>query len=74
MILMVEYGMKPVDVLCSATSVNAAVFGLKHLGKIRPGYLADMIAVEGNPAEDIKAVKLVKFVMKDGVIIKSDLN
>jgi len=68
MLLMAEYGMKPVDVLRSATSVNAQVFGLSHLGNIKPGYLADIIAVEGNPAEDIKAVKQVKLVMKDGII------
>jgi imidazolonepropionase-like amidohydrolase len=68
MVLMAEYGMKPIDVLRSATSVNAEVFGLKGLGNIRPGYFADLVAVDGNPAEDIKAVKQVRLVMKDGVI------
>jgi len=68
MILMKEYGMKPIDVLRSATSTNAAVFGLKQQGNIKAGYLADLVAVEGDPTEDIKAVKQVKFVMKDGVI------
>jgi imidazolonepropionase-like amidohydrolase len=68
--LMVEYGMKPVDVLRSATLVNAQVFGMKNLGEIKQGYLADLIAVDGNPVEDIKAVKSVKLVMKDGVVYK----
>ena len=68
MILMAEYGMKPIDVLRSATSVNAEVFGLKKSGNIKPGYFADLVVVEGNPAEDIKAVKQVKLVMKDGQI------
>lgn len=68
MVLMAEYGMKPIDVLRSATSVNATIFQLNSLGYIKSGYLADIIAVEGNPAEDIKAVKQVKLVMKDGVI------
>lgn len=68
MLLMVEYGMKPIDVLRSATSVNAAVFGLKALGNIKAGYLADMVAVSGDPSVDIKAVKQVGFVMKDGII------
>jgi len=68
MLLMVEYGMKPIDVLRSATSVNASVFRLTDLGNIKTAYLADMVAVEGNPAEDIKAVKQVRLVMKDGVI------
>lgn len=68
MLLMAEYGMKNMDVLRSATSVNAAVFELKELGNIKPGYLADMVAVYGNPVEDIKAVKQIMMVMKDGVI------
>lgn len=68
MVLMAEYGMKPIDVLRAATSVNATIFKLNNLGYIKSGYLADIIAVEGNPVEDIKAVKQVKLVMKDGVI------
>ncbi len=70
MILMAEYGMKPIDILRSATSVNARVFGMKNLGEVKPAYFADLIAVTGNPAEDIKAVKQVTWVMKDGVIYK----
>ncbi|MFD1256532.1 amidohydrolase family protein [Mucilaginibacter terrae] len=70
MLLMVEYGMKPLDVLRSATSVNADVFGLKNLGNIKLGYLADLVVLSGNPVEDIKNVKAVKLVMKDGVIVK----
>jgi imidazolonepropionase-like amidohydrolase len=68
MILMVEYGMKSIDVLRSATSVNASVFQLKNVGNIKTGYFADLVAVQGNPVEDIKVVKLIKLVMKDGVI------
>jgi imidazolonepropionase-like amidohydrolase len=68
MILMVDYGMKPIDVLRAATSVNSTVFQLKDLGNIKSGYLADIIAVEGNPAEDIEMVKQIKLVMKDGII------
>ncbi len=70
MVLMAEYGMKPIDVLRSATSVNARVFGLNTLGHVSAGYLADLVAVEGDPAEDIKAVKQVSMVMKDGVVYK----
>jgi imidazolonepropionase-like amidohydrolase len=70
MVLMAEYGMKPLDVLRSATSVNAEVFGLKNLGNIKAGYLADLVAVNGNPVEDIKVLKMVKLVMKDGVVVK----
>ncbi|HJP63326.1 MAG TPA: amidohydrolase family protein [Mucilaginibacter sp.] len=72
MILMAEYGMKPIEVLRSATSVNAEVFNLKQLGNIKPGFLADLVAVQGKPDEDISAVKQVKFVMKDGVIYRQE--
>jgi imidazolonepropionase-like amidohydrolase len=68
MLLMAEYGMAPIDVLRSATSVNASVFKLKYLGNIKPSYLADLVAVTGDPSTDIKAVKQVQLVIKDGVI------
>lgn len=67
--LMVEYGMKPVEVLKSATSVNADVFGYKEkIGRLKTGLLADIIAVDGNPIENISAVRNISFVMKDGSI------
>ena len=66
MLLMAEYGMKPIDVLRSATSVNATVFKLQNLGQIKVGYLADLVAVIGNPVDEIKAVKEVRMVWKDG--------
>ncbi|HVS92666.1 MAG TPA: amidohydrolase family protein [Mucilaginibacter sp.] len=72
MILMAEYGMKPIDVLRSATSVNADVFRLNDLGNIKAGYLADLVAVQGDPAVDIKAVRQVKLVMKGGVIYRQE--
>jgi imidazolonepropionase-like amidohydrolase len=70
--LMVEYGMTPLAVLQSATSVNARVFHLDRLGRIRKGLLADIIAVQGDPTKDISAIKSVKFVMKDGEIYLAD--
>lgn len=69
--MMVEYGMKPMDVLRSATSVNADVFGYGHkIGRIKKGLLADMIAVEGDPSTDIKNIRKIKLVMKNGIIYK----
>ncbi|MDJ1480730.1 amidohydrolase family protein [Cytophagaceae bacterium YF14B1] len=68
--LMAEYGMKPLDVLRSATSVNARVFELSHLGAIQPEFLADLIAVEGDPTKDMTSLRKVTFVMKDGIIYK----
>ncbi len=70
--LMVAYGMQPLAVLQSATSVNAKVFHLHNLGKLQKGYLADVIAIEGNPANDISYMQQVRFVMKDGEIYKNE--
>jgi len=67
--LMVSYGMKPLAVLQSATSVNADVFKLNStVGRIKVGLLADIIAVDGQPDRDISHLRKVSFVMKDGVI------
>jgi len=67
--LMVEYGMPVMDALRSATSGNARILGLDNgLGFVREGYLADLIAVEGDPTRDISALREVRFVMKDGVV------
>jgi imidazolonepropionase-like amidohydrolase len=67
--LMVEYGMKPMDVLRSATSVNADIFGYADkVGRLKKGLLADIIAVEQNPTTNIKNIRSVVFVMKNGKI------
>lgn len=67
--LMVEYGMKPIDVLKSATSVNANVFGIgERVGSIKEGMLADLIAVKGDPSKNIHDIRNVVLVMKDGKI------
>jgi len=69
--MMVDYGMKPIDVLRSATSVNADVFGYgDKIGRIRSGLMADIIAVEGDPSADIHVVRKLKLIMKDGIIYK----
>jgi imidazolonepropionase-like amidohydrolase len=67
--LMVEYGMKAIDVLRSATSVNADVFGYADkIGRLKKGLLADLIAVQGDPSKDIKSVRNIQLVIKDGKI------
>lgn len=66
--MMVEYGMNPQDVLKAATSGNAQTLKLEGLGYIKKGYWADLIAVEGKPEEDIKALRKVVMVMKNGEI------
>jgi imidazolonepropionase-like amidohydrolase len=72
--LMVDYGMKPIEVLRSATKVNADVFGYANkIGRLRKSLFADIIAVEGNPLDNISNIRKVSFVMKDGVIYKTPL-
>ncbi|WP_430967937.1 amidohydrolase family protein [Spongiimicrobium sp. 2-473A-2-J] len=68
--MMVDYGMEPLAVLQAATSVNAQVFHQDALGKLEKGFLADIIAVEGNPTMDISKMRAVQFVMKDGRVYK----
>jgi imidazolonepropionase-like amidohydrolase len=68
--LMQAAGMSARDVLIAATSVNARVFHIdSQVGSVRPGLLADLIAVEGNPTEDVKVLRQVRFVMKGGEIV-----
>lgn len=65
--LMVDYGMTPRDALRAATSVNARLFHLDdRLGTIRPGLLADLVAVDGDPTRDISDVRRVRLVLKGG--------
>jgi imidazolonepropionase-like amidohydrolase len=69
--LMTAYGMKPIEVLRSATSVNADVFGYANkTGRIKKGLLADIIMADGDPSIDISALRKILFVMKDGKIYK----
>jgi imidazolonepropionase-like amidohydrolase len=71
--LMVEYGMKPIDVLKAATSVNAKAFHLdKQVGSLKPGMLADLIIATGDPSQNISALRKVLWVMKDGVVYRDE--
>jgi imidazolonepropionase-like amidohydrolase len=71
--LMVEYGMKPAAVLQSDMINGAKLLGWEgQIGELKAGFLADVIAVKGNPLEDISAVTHVTFVMKGGSIARQD--
>ena len=67
-----EAGEKPADVLISATSLSAESLGMgDRIGTIAPGRAADLVATDGNPLEDITAVRRVRFVMKAGKVYKN---
>jgi imidazolonepropionase-like amidohydrolase len=69
---MVNFGMSPVDALKSATSVDARVLHMgDKIGSVKAGLFADLIAVEGDPTQDISTLRKVKLVMKGGTVYKT---
>jgi imidazolonepropionase-like amidohydrolase len=69
--LMVRYGMKPLAVLQADLINGAKLLGWEgQIGELKPGYFADVIAVPGNPLDDITAVERVSFVMKNGAVVR----
>jgi imidazolonepropionase-like amidohydrolase len=71
--LMVDYGMKPIDALKAGTSSDADLLGLADkIGTLEAGKFADVVAVPGDPVENIRQTEHVFFVMKEGVIYKNE--
>ncbi len=71
--LMVDAGMKPVDALRAGTSVDAELLGVAgKLGSLEVGKLADVVAVPGDPTQEIRQTEKVFFVMKEGVVYRND--
>jgi imidazolonepropionase-like amidohydrolase len=71
-VLMVQYGMKPLEALQAGLLNGAKLLGWPNeIGALRAGYFADIIAVPGNPLEDISALTHVSFVMKGGAIYRA---
>ena len=69
--LLVDRGMKPVDALKAATSVDAELFGIADkTGTLEAGKLADVVAAPGDPIANIRVVEKVMFVMKEGVVYR----
>jgi len=69
---MVEFGMTPAEAIRAATVTTAELFALKDVGTLEAGKTADLIAVEGDPLADVKALQKIEFVMKSGVVAKQD--
>jgi imidazolonepropionase-like amidohydrolase len=71
--LLVQWGMTPLAATVAATSGNATYFRQEsRIGRVKPGLLADLIAVEGDPTTDISALRGVRFVMKGGRVYTKD--
>src|SRR5713101_6041234 len=71
---MVEWGMKPLDAIQSATINAADLLGWgDKIGALEIGHYADLIAVSGDPTSDMRALESVKFVMKGGTVVRNDL-
>jgi imidazolonepropionase-like amidohydrolase len=71
--LLVEAGMTPANALRTATTVNADLLGIADkLGSLEAGKLADVVAVPGDPLQDIRRTEQVFFVMKEGVVYRND--
>jgi len=67
----VNAGQAPMDAIVSATSLAAESLGLgAQIGRLAPGYEADLIAISGNPVQDITSLRKVAFVMKGGTVVK----
>src|SRR5207302_7618114 len=67
-----DAGDKPMDAIVSATSMAAESLGMgSRIGTVAAGFEADLVAVEGNPLEDITAVRRVVFVMKGGKVYRN---
>ena len=72
--IFVKWGASPVYTLRMATTVNAEIIHMSDkLGTIEKGKFADIIAVSGDPLQDISEMQHVKFVMKGGAVIKNDM-
>lgn len=70
----VEFGMTPMQAIQSATSKAAELLDREgELGVIAPGALADIVAVEGDPLQDVKVLEHVRFVMKDGKVFRNEV-
>jgi imidazolonepropionase-like amidohydrolase len=66
----VEFGMTPIEAIRTATLYSSQALGVDDRGQVKVGLMADLIAVEGDPLDDITRMQDVQFVMKSGVVYK----
>jgi imidazolonepropionase-like amidohydrolase len=72
---MVEFGMKPLDAIQAATIRAADLIGWSgKVGSLEPEHYADIVAVSGDPLSDVRVLESVKFVMKDGAVVRNDFS
>jgi imidazolonepropionase-like amidohydrolase len=72
---MVEWGMKPIDAIQAATIRAADLIGWpEKVGVLEPEHFADLIAVSGDPLSDVRVLESVKFVMKNGAVVRNDFS
>ncbi|MBT8238177.1 MAG: amidohydrolase family protein, partial [Croceitalea sp.] len=70
---LLEAGIPVKESIKAATMVNASLLGMEYqLGQLKTSFLADIIAVDTNPMDDVKTLEKVVFVMKDGVVYKKE--
>jgi len=69
-LLVTDYGLGPLQVLQAATSGNARLLHLPDRGRVAPGLLADLVAVAGDPTQQVQALRQVRFVMKGGTLYR----
>ena len=67
---MVKFGMTPLQAIQASTINSAAMLKLNNIGQIKSGFVADIVAVDENPLENISTLEKISFVMKDGVVYK----
>ena len=70
--LLVEAGLTPHDALVAATATAALSLGAHEIGVLAPGYAADLLVVDGDPLQDIAAIRSVDRVLRDGRVVVGD--
>jgi imidazolonepropionase-like amidohydrolase len=69
-----DVGMPPIDIIREVTTIAAEMLGWQgRVGSVEPGKLADLVAVAGDPLADVSELEQIRFVMKDGQVVRNDL-